>query len=62
MYEADGSTLLHWHGFGTQGGNVLFTRGICSVGGNSILIGKFGVLSVCPLLDLIQFQNFLSHV
>lgn len=40
MYDWDGSALIHWHGFGAGGDSVIFTRGIASIGGDTICIGK----------------------
>ena len=42
MYSGDGSALLYWHGFGGEGGgeSTLFTRGITSIGSNTICVGR----------------------
>ncbi|XP_067952093.1 WD repeat-containing protein 54-like [Watersipora subatra] len=41
MYSGDGSALLFWHGFGSgeKGDSILFTRGITSIGSNTICVG-----------------------
>lgn len=43
MYEWDASSLVFWHGFGSGGDAILFTRGIGTIGDNTFCVGKFNM-------------------